>query len=196
MLQRDNETGIRLHEQVDAEHEVEYVVQGEVDGTVHVAGRGKVQDVGFNGGVKRAGEGTVFRRHPVSGGGGGTSDYLPPWLGLCQVLAVVRQAKLSDLRGIKVGLRLPLRGHGHTFRCGDALDAIAHLHVVVLKVHEDAVRIVVGLGKVDLPVAVRPVEAGDVVDGGQGAVHLKVLVEEGEGEENFVSLATTADGVL
>lgn len=112
------------------------------------------------------------------------------------MLAVVRQAELGNLRGIEVALALPLRGHGHPLGGTDTLDTVAHVHVVVLKVHEDAVRIVGGLGIVDLAVAVRPVEPGHAVDGGEGAVHLKVLVEEGERQKDLVALAPATDRVL
>lgn len=123
-------------------------------------------------------------------------DQLPPRLRLRQILTVVSQPKLCDLRRVIIPLTLPLCGHRNPLDCTHAFHPLPNLHVVIFKVHEDSTWVVLPFRMVNLAVAVRPFEPLQTVVRRQFPVHFEIFVEESEGQIDLIAFLSTGDGVI
>lgn len=186
ILQHDREGAVSAELYINAYHEIHHVIHLQLNPVIINVRSNKFQyDVTFRILRIRSRDERSLEHRPWRHVLRAVLDHLPPGLRLRQVLAVVRKAVLRDLRGIEVALALPLRRHGHALPGADALDALPHLHVVVLEVHEDAGRVVLDLGAVDAAVAVRHSEAIEAVVAGEAAVDLEVFAEKRKGQEDL-----------
>lgn len=108
----------------------------------------------------------------------------------------MRQPKLGDLRCVVIALTFPLGRYGNSLDRTDTLDPIPHLHIVILEIHENTLRIVNPFRIVHLAVAVGPVETLGAIYRVERSVHLKILVQERKRQIYFVPFAPTPDRIL
>lgn len=171
------------------------MIHVQMDGTVELIGRCEIDDICMIDGTVAINR-TVHRHDPVRLVNIAVFEHLPRRLRISQVFAVVRQPKLRNLCRIKVSLTLPLRRYRNASTGTDALDSVAYLNIVVLKVHEDAFRVVDGARQIHLSVAVVPIEMCDAIDRVQRPVDVEILLDKGEGHVNLIALLPTAYGVF